>query len=471
MLKNKKGNVGAESVGVLGTIAVGIVILAISLVIAFLVMGAAKNGAGVINTGLSESYTTANTTHVYTLTTQGVMPSTFSAIFPSAKVTKGGTANAVDSNEGEFVSADNTYGATDKIITATTLQGLTAGMVSGANGIWAGDTTEGVWDDVGTLASFVDAGDTHITTETLYAANGETTTTLYFTSLDGIAKGDALTVETGTTDTDVTVTGINYATKALTITAANFSANKAALLTTAKMKTNAATTATANGDADLAATGAKTITVSAIDGLAVGDIILFTCSVGTAAATIVTIPSTSITTTISASDCSDQTSVNVSMTTPYKANGATLTGVATIPIRALTNAKVSILSGGTANVANTYEGVYVSSDNTLSTGDTIVRGETLEALTGGHTLSALHYTLAYDTDGFIDTIKLSTAGNAIYINQNLTLSFSESGYANQGIDSLTAQVATIPSWIGLIIIAMVGAILLGIIKLYYNRER
>ena len=110
----------------------------------------------------------------------------------NAKVTAG-LDNSWDANEGVFVSADTSYDGSDTIIKGTALSALTAGKVSGADGVWAGDTTEGVWDDVGGVSGILDGADVHITTETLKALDQASTTTLYFTVLDGIAVGDVLT--------------------------------------------------------------------------------------------------------------------------------------------------------------------------------------------------------------------------------------------------------------------------------------
>jgi Bacterial Ig-like domain len=334
----------------------------------------------------------------------------------NAMVTTGTTANAKDAGEGVFASTDSTYDATDTIIVGTTIQTLTAGKVSGANGIWAGDATEGVWDDVGSVSNVVDSGDTHITSETLNASDTAGVTTIYLTSLDGVAVGDVLTVETGVTDTDVTVSALNYGTKAVTIGATDFSANFAALLATVTMKTNAANAGNANGDADLASTGSQTITTSSSSGLAVGDALTFTCTAGSATGTITAISGNDLTVNIGASTCSDQTTVSITVSTPAKANGVALTGVITIKIQALTNAKVS----GANGVYAAGEGVYVSGDTTLDqSGDTIVKGETLESLTNAK-VSGANDVYAAGEGVYVSTdTTLDQGGDTIIVGETL----------------------------------------------------
>ncbi|MBN2457810.1 hypothetical protein JXB31_01620, partial [Candidatus Woesearchaeota archaeon] len=213
---------------------------------------------------------------------------------------------------------------------------------------------------------------------------------------------------------------------AVTVDAADFSVNQAALLATVTMKTNGAVAGNANGDVDLANTGSQTITTSDSGGLAIGDSINFTCTVGSADGQVTGISGNDVTVNITTSNCSDQASAVIAVTTPQTADSVALSGIMTIPLQTLTNAMVS----GADGVYDAGEGVYVSADTTLDAGDTIVVGETVEALTN-----------AKVTAGSTGNVK--DAGEGVFISADTTYDAGDTIIVGTTVQTLTNGKVTV----------------------------
>ncbi len=317
----------------------------------------------------SGAYTGAETAGT-TVGAEGDVNASLEAL-TNAKVTDAGAANVWDAGEGVFVSADTTYDGADTIVKGTTLQTLLLAKVSGGNDVWAGDATEGVWDDISAPTNFVNTGDTHITTETLTPLLGAAETTMALTNTNGIAVGDTVALTT-----TAVVSGVVSAvsTNGIIFAATAYNGDPANILAAASINSHGAITGNANGDLDLQSAGSKTITTTDSSGIAVLDDLTFTCNAGSTTGVVTAISGNDLTVTVADAGCTDASTAAIAVTTP----GA-VTAELTVPITALTNAKVTGANGAYA----AGEGVYVSTDTTLSAGDTIVRGETLEVLTNG----------------------------------------------------------------------------------------
>jgi hypothetical protein len=90
----------------------------------------------------------------------------------------------------------------------------------------------------------------------------------------------------------------------------------------------------------------------------------------------------------------------------------------------LTNAKVTI-SSGVANQYDAGEGVYVSTDNTLSSGDTFVKGETIQTLTN-----------AKVTTGGTGNVK--DAGEGVYVSADTIYGVGDTLIVGSTLQALTA---------------------------------
>ncbi len=275
-----------------------------------------------------------------------------------------------DVGEGVFVSADTTYDVADTIVMGTPLQTVLLAKVSGGNDVWAGDATEGVWDDISAPTNYVNTGDTHITTETLTPLSGAAETAMALTNTNGIAVGDTIALTTTAVVSGLVAT---VTTNGITFAATAYNGDPANILAAASINSHGALVTPNTLDTDVQSTGSQVLTFTSSDGQAVGDAVSITCSVGgPATGTITAISGPDVTINLAVA-C---TTVGAPSVLSVTAPGA-VTGELTVPITALTNAKVTGANGAYA----AGEGVYVSTDTTLSAGDTIVRGETLEALT------------------------------------------------------------------------------------------
>ena len=127
-----------------------------------------------------------------------------------------------------------------------------------------------------------------------------------------------------------------------------------------------------------------------------------------------------------------------------------------------------VLGSTTTKLSETGSETWSSADNvtpTTVTTDYVVVGS-LVVKNDSTTLGSGNYTTTSDSDGYLDTIVLKSGKPGVYVGKDLAMTFSTESLAYQGNKKMTIATAGIPGWVGIFIVAVVGAVLLGITRLY-----
>jgi len=108
------------------------------------------------------------------------------------------------------------------------------------------------------------------------------------------------------------------------------------------------------------------------------------------------------------------------------------------------------------DAAQSFTGAYISSP-------TIAVTET----SSGDPVPTDEYTVA-DVAGYASTIELAGDGITNWNNTELTTNYDTHPVGYQATETLTSAVGAIPGWIALIVIAVVGGVLIGLVS-YFRR--
>jgi len=317
----------------------------------------------------------------------------------NANVTASGN-NALDANEGVYVSADTTLDGADTIVLGETLEALSNAKLTGADGNYDGG--EAVYTSANTT---VDTGDVRVTA---YTGNGgvswavdSQSGTITASGTHSLSVDDIIIFTTLASDTSAAyIVASTPSGTTFTVDGSAAQILGAGAKLTPQIESDSATTDSATAALNaITANTASTISTTASSNMAVGDVVSVSTSVGayyvvtainTAGNNVTVIGPTAsadnTSATITKQNLSAGTESTFTLSSGSADNKASGTTVAagdgdynlSIP-NTLTNASVTVLTANNALDAN--EGVYQSADTTYDGADTIVLGSTLESLT------------------------------------------------------------------------------------------